>query len=145
MPTPFRYIDHDEMEHLCHRLAVEVFGDRSEPIPPFHARAQSLLDSALNLPRATFDGQDLYKTLPEKSAALYYALVKNHPFPNGNKRIATATLLVFLALNDYWLDSGIQEMTNRAIEVASSDREKKDEVFKNVRTWVADHLVPFEA
>ena len=131
------------MEHLCHRLAVEVFGTRGEPIPPYNVRTESLLDSALNLPRATFDGKDLYGTLPEKAAVLYYTLIKNHPFPNGNKRIATATLLVFLTLNDYWLDAGVQEMTTRAIEVAASDREKRDDVLRSLHAWIADHLVPF--
>lgn len=144
METPVRYISLDDMGHLCHRLAMEVFGRHGEPIPPFNMRTESLLDSAINLPRATFGGNDLYKTLTEKGAALYYALIKNHAFPNGNKRIATATLLVFLTLNDSWLDAGVQEMTARAIEVAASDREKRDDVLRSLRAWIADHLVPFQ-
>ena len=44
------------------------------------------LESALAQPRMTFDGKDLYSNLHEKAATLGYALIRNHPFLDGNKR-----------------------------------------------------------
>lgn len=43
-------------------------------------RDANLLDSALNAPFQTFDGDDIYKTVQSKAAKLGFFLVKNHPF-----------------------------------------------------------------
>lgn len=47
----------------------------------------------------TFDGEDVYPTLEEKAANLLYFLVKDHPFLDGNKRIAATLFLYFLDAN----------------------------------------------
>ena len=49
-------------------------------------RDANLLDSAVNAPFQTFDGKYLYPTLQFKASRLGFALVKNHPFIDGNKR-----------------------------------------------------------
>ncbi|KKW35962.1 MAG: Death-on-curing family protein, partial [Candidatus Giovannonibacteria bacterium GW2011_GWA2_53_7] len=116
----FDYIDKETMEKICHRIAVDYFDRDEEPIAPFDHHTNELLESALNLPRATFGQQELYPSLKEKASVLYYSLIKNHPFENGNKRIATATLLVFLAFNDRWLKDQADELTQKAIWVAKS-------------------------
>ena len=59
-------------------------------------RDYNLLDSALE----SFGGEDLYPTLQAKAARLGYGLIKNHCMIDGNKRIGTHAMLVFLALND---------------------------------------------
>jgi death-on-curing protein len=90
---------------------------------PFDDHDSALLESALGNPRQSFAGQELYKTFEEKAAILYYSLIKNHPFKNGNKRTATATLLVFLYINNFWIkgDSGNEDyLVNLAIRVATS-------------------------
>ena len=46
------------------------------------------LESAIAQPRATFDGIDLHTTATGKAAALAYSLALNHPFIDGNKRVA---------------------------------------------------------
>ncbi len=47
----------------------------------------------------TFDGNELYPSMEEKAANLLYFLIKNHPFVDGNKRIAAALFLYFLDRN----------------------------------------------
>ena len=47
----------------------------------------------------TFGGQEIYPSLQEKAANLLYFLVKNHPFLDGNKRIAATMFLFFLDRN----------------------------------------------
>lgn len=144
MPRDIVYLDLELLEKLCYRLAKQVFDREDEPIPPFSDHTKALLESALHNPRQTFGRTDLYPTLADKGAILYYSLIKNHPFTNGNKRIATAALLVFLALNGYWLDADIQEMTQRAIDVASSDPKRHKEMVELVKHWIEAHLVPGE-
>ena len=62
-------------------------------------RDEGLLESAVNLPFQTFGGTELYPSLLEKAARLGYSLINNHPFIDGNKRIGTHTMLVFLDVN----------------------------------------------
>ncbi|WP_232420620.1 type II toxin-antitoxin system death-on-curing family toxin [Leptospira vanthielii] len=64
-------------------------------------RDHGLLESAINQPMATFDGISLHPSLFDKAAAYLYYLCKNHPFLDGNKRVALASSLVFLDINGY--------------------------------------------
>ena len=59
-------------------------------------RNRDLLISAVSQPFTTFDGKDLYPTHYHKAAAICYNLLKNHPFLDGNKRIAHATMMTVL-------------------------------------------------
>lgn len=58
-------------------------------------RNQSLLESALDAPKATFSGEELYPSISEKAAIYLYHISKNHPFNNGNKRAAFVASLTF--------------------------------------------------
>lgn len=70
--------------------------DFNEPLPPFQTRYPGKLESCLMLPFQTFDGKALYKHLTRKAAVLFYSVIKNHPFANGNKRMAVMLTQVFL-------------------------------------------------
>ncbi len=64
-------------------------------------RSLGALESALNSPLATFDGTDLYPDIVDKAAMLLNSITNNHPFIDGNKRIAfvvTASLLMLIPL-----------------------------------------------
>jgi death on curing protein len=65
-------------------------------------REIGLLESALSQPRATFGGEDLHPTLVGKAAALGFSLALNHPFVDGNKRVAHAAMEAFLIMNGAW-------------------------------------------
>lgn len=67
-------------------------------------RDEGLLDSALESPFQSFDGEELFPSIQSKAARLCYGLVKNHAVIDGNKRIGAHTMLVFLAVNGYELD-----------------------------------------
>lgn len=58
-----------------------------------------LADSAQHAPAAGFGGQDFYPDLIDKASVLTCRLAWNHPLPDGNKRAAWASLLLFLDLN----------------------------------------------
>ena len=63
-------------------------------------RDMGLLESAVSAPAASFGGQFLYHDLFEMAPAMLFALVQNHAFVDGNKRVGTAAALTFLALNE---------------------------------------------
>ncbi len=65
----------------------------------------SLLESAINAPFQTFGGSELYPTVEEKAAHLFYGLVKNHGFVDGNKRVAVHTM--FISKFEYCNGSGL--------------------------------------
>jgi death on curing protein len=67
-------------------------------------RDHNLLLSAIAQPLSTFDGQYLHKTIYDKAAAYLFHISQNHPFIDGNKRVALVSALMFLAMNDYSID-----------------------------------------
>ena len=60
---------------------------------------EGLLESALEMPKACFNGRDLHRTIFDKTAAYLFHLIQNHPFVDGNKRTASMTAMVFLGSN----------------------------------------------
>lgn len=67
-----------------HQDQIERYGGGSE------LRDAGLLSSAVESPRATFDGQSLHADLYEMAGAYLFHIVQNYPFVDGNKRAGTA-------------------------------------------------------
>ena len=64
-------------------------------------RSYDLLESAVNKPKASFGGHDLYEGTITKSVILCEAIIKNHPFIDGNKRVGVMAMLAFLERNGH--------------------------------------------
>lgn len=62
-------------------------------------RDRGLLESALAMPRQQFGGNYLHEDLPAMAAAYLYHIAQNHPFIDGNKRVAVMVAYVFLDNN----------------------------------------------
>jgi death on curing protein len=97
------------------------------------------LESAIALPRQTFGGADLYPGLAEKAAVLGFALIKNHPFVDGNKRIGHAALETFLVLNGHELVATTEEGEATILAVAAGEL-SQDQFLE----WVRAHLKPLQ-
>ena len=82
-------------------------------------RDEGLLDAAINMPLQTFGGQELYPTILEKAARLGYGLIRNHPFLDGNKRIGTHAMLVFLDINNITLSYEEEDLISMILHVAA--------------------------
>jgi death-on-curing family protein len=132
-----------EVEYIAFKLAREKLSF-DEPIPDFSSRFPNLLESCLATPFQTFVRKSLYPTLISKAAILFYLLIKNHPFQNGNKRIAMTTLFVFLYRNEKWLEVDTQELYNFTVWVAQSPPTVKDETVKAVEKFLKRYLVKLE-
>src|ERR1700761_3352395 len=74
-------IDFEAAEKI-HDILIEKFGESKG------LRDKGLLLAALARPFTSFDQQDLYPTPIEKAAAIFESVIINHPFIDGNKRIA---------------------------------------------------------
>ena len=73
-------------------------------------------DGALRAVYQSFGGEDVYPTVAEKAANLLYFIIKDHPFFDGNKRIAALLFIVFLTINEYGLTkSGEVKISERAL------------------------------
>src|SRR5271155_5762389 len=63
-------------------------------------RDKILLESAVEIPKSTMFGEDLYPTIYDKAAAYLFCIIKNHPFNVANKRTGCAVAYLFLQAND---------------------------------------------
>ncbi len=84
-------------------------------------RDMNLLESALAQPRMTFDGKELYQSLLEKSAALGFSIIMNHPFVDGNKRTGHAATETFLVLNGMEINASVDEQERVMLAIASGE------------------------
>lgn len=129
-----------DVEYIAFRLAKELLA-YDEPIPDFSIRYPNILESCLATPFQSFARKSLYRGLISKAGIMFYLMIKNHPFQNGNKRIALTTLLVFLYLNKKWIKADLQEIYNFSVWVAASPPEFKDEVIRAVEKFLKSHIV----
>lgn len=135
-----RIITVSDVEYLAFRLAKEHLSF-NEPIPDFSSRYPNVLESCVLTPFQGFGGRSLYPSLIAKASILFYLMIKNHPFQNGNKRVAITTLLVFLLDNNKWLRADTQELYNFTVWVAQSPSQAKDQVVEATENFINRHLV----
>lgn len=79
------------------------------------------LESALAQPRLSAGGADAYFTLAEKAAALCFSISGNHPFVDGNKRVAHAAMEVFLVLNSAEIEATVDDQEDLMLKVAAGE------------------------
>lgn len=126
-----RYLSISEVQYIAHSLAQELMG-WDEPIPDFGTRYPKVLEGCLGAPKQTFAKKDLYPTLHKKAAALFYFMIKDHPFQNGNKRVAIMTMIYFLHKNGQWLKIENQKIYNFSKWVAASDPVLKEQTISAI-------------
>lgn len=97
-------------------------------------RDYNLLESALETPFQSFGGEELYPTIQSKAARLGYGLIKNHCMIDGNKRIGTHAMLVFLALNGIELSYTQKELYETILDIAAGKLEYED-----LLEWILKH------
>lgn len=84
------------------------------------------MHSALDVPKASLFGQEMYPTIYNKAAAYRYHIVRNHPFNDANKRTGYTVFMVFFAMNNVsqmFKKESLEEIT---IEVAKGNLEKTE-------------------
>ena len=113
---------------LLHQLSAEATGGS------VGVRDEALLDSALESAYAGFGDREFFPAKEEKGARLGYALISNHAFVDGNKRIAVCVMLVFLEMNGIKIRCTDEELVRIGLGVADGSM-GYDELLQ----WVLDH------
>ena len=103
-----------------HTRVVEEFG--GDP----GIRDYGLLGSAVSMPQSTFAGEFLHSEIAEMAAAYHYHLCANHPFLDGNKRVAVAVSEIFLLLNGNELIASDNELEELTLGVARGQMSKEE-------------------
>jgi death-on-curing family protein len=115
------------------KKATDIFGIERE----------SGLKSILGNIVQSFSGKDLYPSIEEKAAHLLYFVIKDHPFVDGNKRIAAFLFVLFLSKNNFLFDKNGERKINDnalvaiALLVAQSDPREKDVMIKIITNMVS--------
>ena len=130
-----------EVEHVAFVLAEKHLAF-NQPIPDFTTRFPNILESCIITPFQEFSGKSLYPSFVSKAAMLFYLMIKNHPFQNGNKRIAVTTLLTFLFFNEKWLDVDRTTLLNFSLWIAESQSEYKKQVVSAIEQFIRQYLTP---
>ena len=125
-----RYLTLGEVVAL-HRAILESSGGASG------IRDLSALESALAQPRVSFGGVDLHTSLHAKAAALGFSLALNHPFLDGNKRVAHAAMEVFLMLNGSEIVAPVDEQERLMLDLAAGSVSREQ-----LTEWLENHLQP---
>ena len=113
-----------------HTILMQKFGGQDG------VRDLPLLDSALNRPFVTFDGQELYPSPIEKAAALLESIVINHPFVDGNKRIGYVLMRLILLQNDIDIQATQADKYDLVIAVAEGRCDKLC-----IEEWIVKSLI----
>ena len=113
---------------LLHKILAEATGGSAG------VRDEALLDSALESAYAGFGDQEFYPTKEEKGARLGYALISNHAFVDGNKRIGIYVMLSFLEMNGVPIECSDKELVQVGLSVADGGMD-----YDSLLQWVLDH------
>lgn len=97
-------------------------------------RDLGLLESAVYSAQTSFGDEELYPTTMEKAARLMYALVSNHAFVDGNKRIGVFVMLMTLKLNGIMIHYTQAELIELGLSTAAGNAKYED-----IQTWIQNH------
>ena len=113
---------------LLHQLMAEATGGS------VGVRDEGLLESALESAFAGFGEKELYPTKEEKGARIGFALISNHAFVDGNKRIGMYIMMAFLEMNGIRIQCSDEELVHAGLSVADGSMG-----YEELLQWVMEH------
>jgi death-on-curing protein len=116
-----------EVIQLYEKIAVATGGSRG-------LRDNGLLESAVLGCYQTFDEDELSPSVEEKAARMAFAICKNHPFIDGNKRTAVMSMLVILRMNGITLSYTQAELIQLGFGIADNSINYED-----IASWIRSH------
>lgn len=112
-----RFLSLEEV-YLLHNLQLQHYGGATG------VRDQGLLESAVNMPQASFQGEYVHIGIHAMAAAYAFHIAENQPFVDGNKRTALASALVFLDLNSVEIEDPGEALYKAMIDIANKKLDK---------------------
>ncbi len=122
-----RYLSHFDLLQIRTRLQAGA-------AQPFDLMNPNALHAALAAPRQSVFGQEAHPGITSKAAILFIRLINNHPFYDGNKRIAAAALRLFLERNGVRLNASDADTLSLARLVVVGEAEER-----MVEEWLTLH------
>jgi len=113
---------------MLHKMIAEETGGS------IGVRDEGLLESALATAFSGFGDREFYPTKEEKGARIGYALISNHAFVDGNKRIGVYVMLTFLEVNGIRIDCSDEELVEVGLSVADGSMG-----YEKLLEWVLAH------
>ncbi|HRN97015.1 MAG TPA: type II toxin-antitoxin system death-on-curing family toxin [Candidatus Saccharibacteria bacterium] len=129
-----------DAEYVAYKSATALM-DYGEPMPDFETRYPGKLEASLEASFTYISGKYVYWTLPHRAAVYFYSIIKNHPFENGNKRMAVMILLVFLFVNKKWITISADDLYVLAKDVAKSSAQDRETVILSLKKEIKSHLI----
>lgn len=120
---------------LVHILAIHSDQIRTHGGSP-GLRDRGLLESALERPRNRLH-YDPDADLPALATAYGFGLANNHPFVDGNKRVAFQAMYLFLGLNGFRIEAPEEEIVTLILSLAAGQLDEAQ-----LATWLRQHITP---
>ena len=124
-------IDVKRVEKI-HDLLIDKFGGIKG------IRDKGALESAINRPFASFDQKELHPSPIDKASAALESLAINHPFVDGNKRIAWVVARLFLLQSQMDIDATREEKYDLVISVSKGEMK-----FDQIRDWLQERQIGY--
>lgn len=118
----------DDLVFAIHADLLQRYGGRPG------LRDRNLLESALAQPKMTVGGKYAHKTLFDKAAVYDFHICRNHPFVDGNKRVAFVLMDIFLQKNGWEILAREEEAYSLMMALASGQLSKAQ-----LASWVKEH------
>jgi death-on-curing family protein len=128
-------LDYDEAKEAIQELKKELIS-KKEATEIFGIERENSFKGIIRNIYQTFGGVDLLPTIEEKASNLFYYIVKDHPFADGNKRIGSFMFVLFLSKNNYLYNKNGELKINEnalvslALLIATSKPDEKDLIIK---------------
>ena len=135
-------IKYEQAKDIIKQLRQELI-TKKEASDLFGKENDDKLKGILGNIYQTFDKKELYPSLEEKAAYLFYLIIKDHPFVDGNKRIASFLFVYFLDKNNYlYRTNGEKKINDNALTalallVAISNPNEKDKLIKIITNLIS--------
>jgi death-on-curing family protein len=136
-------LKYDDCEQIVVELKRELIA-KKEDSDLFGQKRGGSFEGIIKGIYQTFGGKELYKTIEDKASHLLYLIIKDHPFSDGNKRIASFLFIYFLDKTNYlFKKSGERKINDNALTalallVAESDPKEKEVLIKIIINLLAD-------
>ena len=136
----YQFLTLKDVRDICYVYA-KTHLTHDEPIPSFDTRYREKLEAVLASPQTQINGGFVHSSMSRQAAVLFYEMIKQHPFLNGNKRIACVSLMVFLSLNDTWLKTSWRELYDIAVTVATSRSDNRKGMLQLLTDFIQNNAV----
>ena len=118
----------EEVVIIIHSDLLERYGGKAG------IRDIALLQSALAQPKVTVGRKFVHKSVFDKAAAYGFHLCKNHPFIDGNKRVAFVLMDIFLQRNGWEIAANEEDAYSLMIDLSSGNVSKTE-----LSSWLKNH------